>query len=154
MLRFLDCIESLAEVPDEISLYIPLTGCQIRCAECNSKWLWEFTGDELSTDKLSQLIADHKGITCICIGGGHDYDALNELFNYIKHNTDIKTCWYTGLNYIPKSLDLNALDFIKIGPYISEYGGLDSRDTNQKFFSINHNNSNALENITFKFWKI
>ena len=154
MLRFLDCIESFAEVPDEISLYIPLTGCQIRCSECNSKWLWEFTGDELSIDRLSQLISDHKGITCICIGGGHDYSALNDLFSYTKQNTNIKTCWYTGLNYIPKSLDLNMLDYIKIGPYISEYGGLNCKETNQKFFVVHHDKSNMLENITFKFWKV
>ena len=46
------------------------------------------------------------------------------------------------------------LDYIKIGPYISEYGGLNCKETNQKFFVVHHDKSNMLENITFKFWKV
>lgn len=153
MLKYVDAIEGFIEVPSEINLCINFSGCQIKCKDCHSKYLWENSGTELTIDILKNLIDAHFGITCICFMGGYDYSYLNVLFAYTK-KCGLKTCWYTGLNYIPKSLDLNVLDYVKIGPFIKEYGPLNCKDTNQKFFVVNHDKSNALENITFKFWKV
>ena len=148
MLKYLSVIESFTEVPDEISLYIPLTGCRIRCPECNSKWLWEFTGEELTPVKFLELLQKHRGITCVCIGGGEgDMQNLNALFQVAKAYKK-KTCWYTGMDYIPDAINLKCLDYIKVGSYKGY--PLDNPKTNQKFYEVHQG---TLVNITYKFQK-
>ena len=134
MLKYKAYQQVFSEVPDEITLYIPLTNCTIRCPECNSKWLWKDDGYELNHSVLEDLIRKNEGITCVCIGGGEtDFFTLNSLFELIK-SYDLKTCWYTGLNKIPKEIDLRWLDFIKIGPF--EGIPINEESTNQRFFTI------------------
>ena len=60
---------------------------------------------------------------------------------------------------IPKEIDIKWFDYIKIGPYIQEKGGLDNPNTNQRFYakgSTLHKmdaNSEMLYDVTYKFWK-
>ena len=137
MLKYFRHSVSFTEVPDEMSVYIPLTGCKIRCKECNSKWLWEFSGTPLTPISLLEILRQYpKEITCICIGGGeNDLKALNSLFEFI-HSHRINTCWYTGLDTLPTEISLRNLDYVKIGSF-KEFPITDRR-TNQRFYKIVH----------------
>lgn len=136
MLKYVSVEETFSEVPDEWCLTISLSGCKIHCPDCHSKHLWEDIGEELKPVVLSSLLAQHQGVTCVCILGGEDHEALNELFSWVKNNTELKTCWYTGESDIPKDIMLCKLDYIKIGPYRKDLGGLDSPTTNQVLLKV------------------
>lgn len=154
MLKYLYCKEVFAEVPGEIALGISISGCLIHCNGCHSRELWEDKGTPLTVEELQRLLDAHKGITCLCIlGGEHDIDSLIELFMYAHKR--IKTAWYCGLDMIPEDKlgIMQYLDFIKLGHYDHELGGLDSSTTNQRFYQIEHqgNGSYYEHDITFKF---
>lgn len=148
MLKYLYCKEIFKEVPGEITLGISISGCQIRCVGCHSRDLWEDKGTSLTQECLEHLLKEHQGITCVCLfGGEHDIDSLIELFMYAHKR--VKTAWYCGLDRIPdnKKGILQYLDYLKLGHYDQELGGLDSLTTNQKLYLINNG---KLEDITFK----
>jgi hypothetical protein len=48
----------------------------------------------------------------------------------------VKTAWYCGLDRLPKNKKsiLQFLDFLKLGHYDQELGGLNSPSTNQRFY--------------------
>lgn len=139
MLKYLYAKEIFKEVPDEITLGISISGCNIRCKDCNQKELWENVGTPLDVNELTRLLKEHQGITCVLfLGGEHDLWTLSELLNHAHWR--IKTAWYCGLDSIPKEyLDIMYnLDYLKLGPYIKELGGLDSPTTNQRLYKIEH----------------
>lgn len=148
MLKYLYYKEIFKEIPSEISLGISISGCQIRCIGCHSRDLWEDKGIPLTQECLEHLLKEHQGITCLCLfGGEHDIDSLIELFIYAHKR--VKTAWYCGLDRIPdnKKGILQYLDYLKLGHYDQELGGLDSLTTNQKLYLVNNG---KLEDITFK----
>lgn len=155
MLKYIYCKEVFSEVPGEISLGISISGCTIHCQGCHSRELWEDKGTPLTIKELQSLLDKHQGITCICLlGGEHDIDSLIELFMYAHQR--VKTAWYCGLDMIPKDKIgiLKYLDFVKLGHYGQELGGLGSPLTNQQFYkveSISDNDSPKLTNITSLF---
>lgn len=137
MLKYLYCKEVFQEVPNEITLGISISGCRIRCVGCHSRDLWEDKGTPLTPQCLELLLKKHQGITCVCLfGGEHDIDSLIELFKFTKEHTSLKTAWYCGLDIIPDKYShiKQYLDFIKIGHYDMDLGGLDSPTTNQKLW--------------------
>ena len=139
MLKYLYCKEVFQEVPNEISLGISISGCTIRCRGCHSRELWEDKGTPLTVEEIEKLLQQHQGITCLLLmGGERDIDALIELFQYAHQR--IKTAWYCGLDMIPKDKRgiLQYLDFLKLGHYDSELGGLDSPTTNQRLYRLEH----------------
>lgn len=126
----------LQEVPGEISLGLGFSGCKLRCDGCHSKDLWdENYGQEFNASTLTNLINKYKGkLTCVCFFGGEwDPDLLK--FNEIAKSNKLKTCLYTGLDVPFGSSLFNEFDFIKVGPYKKELGGLRSKTTNQRFYS-------------------
>lgn len=133
-MKYYSYAETFSEVPDEISLYITISGCKIRCPDCNSKWLWEDRGVIITPNILLRLIEDHKGITCVCIGGGDNFIELNTLFKVIK-SKGLKSCWYTGYDKIPKEINLALLDYIKIGHFNGK--PLNNSETNQRMYKVN-----------------
>ena len=154
MLKYLYCKEVFAEVPREIALGISISGCLIHCNGCHSRELWKDKGTPLTVEELQRLLDAHKGITCLCIlGGEHDIDSLIELFMYAHKR--IKTAWYCGLDMIPEDKlgIMQYLDFIKLGHYDHELGGLDSSTTNQKFYQIEHQGDGSYyeHDLTFIF---
>lgn len=135
MLKYLYCREVFREIPSEITLGVSISGCRIRCAGCHSRELWEDKGTLLNIQSLETLLQEHKGITCLLLmGGEHNIDALIELFMYAHKR--VKTAWYCGLDLIPSNKKgiLDYLDFLKLGHYDQELGGLDSPTTNQKLY--------------------
>ena len=133
---------TFSEVPDEVALCISISGCTIHCQGCHSRELWEDNGIPLTIEELQRLLDKHRGITCLCLlGGERDMDSLTELFQYAYQR--VRTAWYCGLDSIPRNkLDiLQYLDWVKVGHYDQELGGLDSPATNQRFYKVDHKGS-------------
>ena len=139
MLKYLFVQELFREIPEEITLGISISGCQIHCVGCHSRELWEDRGRALNIESLHSLIDSHQGITCLLLlGGEHDIDSLIELFMHAHKR--IKTAWYCGLDMVPKDKIgiYQYLDWIKLGHFDMELGGLTSPTTNQKLYKIEH----------------
>ena len=154
MLKFKDVKVVFREIPDEITLAIGISGCPVRCPDCHSKYLWEDIGSELTITKLDHLITENTGVTCILFSGGDaDVNYLNNLAKYIKTKYNINVAWYSGKDYLPPEIELEYWDYIKLGPFIKERGGLGNPNTNQKLFKIHKlNNKWEIVNITSKLW--
>ena len=157
MLKYVDAKVVFAEIPDEITLAISISGCPCHCKGCHSAYLAEDIGEGLTPKAIDTLINNNKGITCICLMGG-DADPLyiDFIVEYIKnHYPELKTAWYSGKDTIYDKLDLQNFDYIKVGPYKEELGSLNNKTTNQKLYKIVHMSTgkNKLYDITYKFWK-
>lgn len=151
MLKYKDVLVGFQEVPDEISLCINLTNCPNNCIGCHSPYLSEDIGEELTIEELSKLILKNKGITCVCLmGGDNDPKQINILAKSIKTTYSYKVAWYSGSTNVSSEININNFDYIKLGPYIEEFGPLNNPNTNQIMYKIT---DNGLENITYKFWK-
>ena len=147
MLKYVDTKVTFLEIPDEITLCINISNCPCHCKGCHSPYLAEDIGEELTCEKLEELIQANTGITCIAFMGG-DSDPANIclLARYIKSfYQNIKVAWYSGRQELPKHFNLEPFNFIKLGPYIEELGPLNSETTNQRFYKI--------DDITYKFIK-
>jgi len=154
MLKYLNYDIVMAEVPDEITLAINLTNCPYHCKGCHSPELREDIGEELTADRLHEMIDSNKGITCIAfMGGNSDYESLLRLFYSVKLRSDYpyKVAWYSGSKQLPKK-GYEVIDYLKIGPYIESKGPLNNPSTNQRMYQIIHHDlSNNLVDITYKF---
>lgn len=145
-----------AEVPDEISLAFNVSGCIHHCDGCHSQYLWEDRGEDLATD-ISKIIEKNKDlISCVCfMGGDQNMEELADLCLLIKQNYKLKTCIYSGLDSpIPfaEMISGGILDYLKVGRYMKEFGGLSSEKTNQKIYKItfDENGVSHLNDITFR----
>ena len=151
MIKYTNAEVVFQEIPDEITLAINLSNCPFRCEECHSPELRKDIGTELTFNKLSELIKSNSGISCICfMGGDSEPDTIVVLAEFVKAKyPNLKVGWYSGQSVFPHH-SLEAFDYIKIGPYIKEKGGLDNPNTNQKFYKIKNK---QLIDLTYKFWK-
>lgn len=142
----------LEEVPDEISLAINVSGCLYRCEGCHSAYLWDYIGNYLEDD-IEKLIDKYKDyITCVCLmGGDHNIIELYKVCKLIKNKYGLKVCIYSGHDtgdIFSTFIADGILDYLKIGPYISKLGGLNSPITNQRMFKIE---DGIMKDITKKF---
>ena len=147
------------EIPGEVTLALNLSSCPCHCPGCHSPHLAEDIGEPLTTELLNDLTNRYKGlITCVAfMGGDADPMYVAQMAEYIKstdrsadrtQSTDLKTAWYSGRTIFPK--DPKALDYVKLGPYIEELGGLKSEKTNQRLYK---RVGDGWEDITSSFWK-
>ena len=137
MLKYLYKSIVFQEIPDETSLALAISGCQIRCEGCHSRELWEDRGTPLTVEHVLDLIEQNKGITCLLLlGGERDLDSLSEIFK--QASTKVKTAWYCGLDLVPKGKEsiLSHLNYLKLGHYDHEFGGLDCPTTNQHLYRL------------------
>ena len=146
----------LGEVPDEVSLAFVMTGCPHRCSKCHSMELWEEKGKELDLSHLIAELDNSEGITCVVFMGGEWYPwQLYLALGYCQHK-GFKTALYTGKELeefkweITASL-LDVLDYLKVGPYKEELGGLQCKTTNQRMYKVEQDGN--LTDITYKFWR-
>lgn len=138
LLRYANYSITFQEVPNEISLVLNITGCTHHCDGCHSDYLAQEFGNYVDDD-LPALLDRYKGmITCVCfMGGDQAIDNLREWLERIKEEYDLKTCVYSGTDDIDTFDNcLDYLDYLKIGPYRKELGGLDNPNTNQKFYIV------------------
>lgn len=153
MLKYVETAVTFSEIPDEITLCINISNCPCHCKGCHSSYLAEDIGDPLNKTALSKLLENNKGVSCVSfMGGDNDPISIAALASWIKTHTDLKVAWYSGrqeLNNIVEK-QLKWFDYIKLGPYIEEYGPLNSKTTNQRLYEVK---DNKLHDITYKLWK-
>ena len=152
MLKYVNTMVTFSEVPDEISLCIEISNCPCHCKNCHSSYLVQDIGTELTFNEVRKLIKKNSGISCIALmGGDAEPNKINALASFIiNHYSSIKVAWYSGRQELSNSIDLSNFDYIKLGPYKEEFGPLNSRTTNQRFYKVS---DGELINITSKFWK-
>lgn len=150
-MKYVDEKEVFAEIPDEITLAVSISGCPIHCPGCHSQYLWADVGEPLTTEALSSMLQSHVGITCLCLmGGDQDPAEIDRLAGWVKENFDVHTAWYSGRNELPKEIHLAHFDYLKTGPYDDACGPLNVRTTNQRLYRVE---SGKLTDITHRFWK-
>lgn len=163
MIKYTDAKVVFAEIPDEITLAINISGCPIKCPDCHSKYLWEDIGESLDRDSLYNLIKCNDGITCVAfMGGDANVEYLQSLFYWVRTRyPHLKIAWYSGVERHLLSSDIRYLDYIKLGPFIKEKGPINSKTTNQRMYEISHSGKFSIKysdvcgikDITSKFWK-
>ena len=145
------------EVPGEVTLALNLSGCPNLCPGCHSPHLREQTGEPLDDELLDGLLTRYGGsVTCVAFMGGDGEPAeVNRLAARVRSyitsaepvsevqttsksadNTPKKVAWYSGRGELSPEVSLDNLDFVKLGPYDPERGGLDSTGTNQRFWRV------------------
>ena len=152
------------EIPDEVTLAIEITNCPGMCEGCHSPWLREDIGEKLTVGRLSDLIDQNKGITCICfMGEGKDPEALKSLaFSiHLRNDFPYKVALYSGRDEVEQDYD-RFFDYIKVGPYIPSRGPLNKDTTNQRLYEVewlydkddmaNGTIKTRRHDITYKFW--
>lgn len=152
MIKYTGYAITFEEVPDEVSLCITISNCPFMCDGCHSPELRENIGGILKDD-MKKLLDIYKGrITCVCfMGDGQkdDYNELCRLFDMCR-NAGLKVAQYSGYNFIN---DKYVLDYIKIGPYMKDKGGLAKPTTNQRMYRYNKE-TNEYDDITYRFHRI
>jgi len=97
-------------------------------------------GELLTENVLDELLEKYgNAITCICFMGGDIAPLEVEKLSVYLHNRtngQIKTGWYSGKKELPFGCSPDHFNYIKLGPYIERFGGLDSPTTNQRFYRI------------------
>lgn len=151
-MKYLNTFIAFQEFPNEVTLAFNISGCKIHCKDCHSKFLWEDKGTELTLENIDKELTNiNSAITCLGFMGDPDRLALNDLIKQVKSKYNYKIGLYSGYDNI-NSLDINLYDYIKIGKFIKERGGLNNKNTNQVMYEINHNYKFPLMNdITYKF---
>ena len=137
------------EHPNYISMTYMFSGCQIKCRGCHTIEYCNPNFGELFTDEM--LIKDLESNigyiqNIVFLGGEWKEDRLIELCK-IVNRFGMKRTLYTGSEDVSINLK-NNLDYLKIGPYVEELGGLSASTTNQKMYNLETG-----ENITSIFWK-
>lgn len=135
-----------SEVPGELALALNISGCPFSCTDCHTPELQNNVGLALTEELFLELLDENKGISVVCFMGGDTHkEELVGLLSLAKSN-GLKTCLYTGAQYVHPTV-LKLLDFLKVGKYISELGGLGSISTNQRFYYLK---TGELWNYKFK----
>lgn len=125
------------EVPGEVTLALNITNCPFHCPGCHSPHLWEDTGEILDETELIRLIDLYRGeITCVCFMGGDADPAMVAKLAQIARAEGVKTAWYSGRQELPDVAPSSIWDYVKLGPYREDLGGLRSRNTNQRFYQV------------------
>ena len=151
MLKYVDTKVTFSEVPDEISLCINISNCPCHCKNCHSSYLAQDIGTELTFNEVRKLIKKNSGISCIVfMGGDSEPKRIDALASFVTNHYQLKVAWYSGRQELSNHIDLCNFDYIKLGPYKEEFGPLNSKTTNQRFYKVS---DGELVNITSKFWK-
>lgn len=153
MLKYVNTGIVFQEIPDEVTFAINISRCPCHCPGCHSQYLAEDIGDPLTSEVLDRFIEEYgNDITCIAfMGGDAEPEYINKLAYYIHTKyPQLKVAWYSGRTTISSQINLDNFDYIKVGPYISYLGPLNSKTTNQKLYRLK---TGELEDITSYFWK-
>jgi len=143
----------IEEIPDEVTLAVDISNCQGNCVGCHSPFLRTDIGEELTNERIDSLIDSNYGATCfLFLGEGRDHDALMRLADHVR-SRGLKPALYSGRKAVEEDL-FRTFDFVKVGPYIPEYGPLNKKTTNQRLYKVCHLGDGKVEkeDITFRFW--
>jgi len=164
MLKYVDTMVTFSEVPDEVTLCVNISNCQNHCKGCHSPYLLKNIGSLLDFKAIDGLIKENDGITCFCfMGEGKGLTDILHLAGYIRNEYGLKTALYSGREDVPEDAVWHILDYVKIGPYMEEFGPLNKETTNQRLYErvsnseeeveINEKKRKHWKDITYKFWK-
>ena len=162
MLKYVNTDVVFQEIPNETTLAINISNCPCHCKGCHSSYLAGDLGTELTAHSLLELLKKNKGITCVAMMGGDSEPQEVEYFSELVRNiAGLRYAWYSGRQELPKNIDISKFNYIKLGPYIEELGGLKSPTTNQRLYEVKMckeldekgNPIYGLEDITEVFWK-
>ena len=154
MVRFYNFDIVFAEIPDEVTLAINITGCPYRCPGCHSPHLQTDCGDMLDDSAFQALLERYgAGITCVCFMGGdadpHEIARLSDKVRELR--PALRTGWYSGRDTLPEGIDAATFDYVKLGGYVQTYGGLDSPTTNQRMYAVSRDGT--MTDVTARFRK-
>ena len=137
----------MQEVPCERAICISAYGCPLKCKGCS--WKDENKSREFTLDDLNKILNKYKNglASCICFLGG---EWNPDFIHYVKlcKKEGYKTCLYTGLDTYNDPEIIKHLDYLKTGHWDELKGGLDSKETNQKFMNVKTN-----ESMNKYFWR-
>ncbi len=130
----------LQEVPGEISLCFSISGCPLRCDGCHSPTLWKVgVGNLLTAKWFSDILDQYDNLaTCVVFMGGEWHQTEIVCLLKLARAKKYKTCLYTGEEKVAREI-LEQLTWIKTGKWIESRGGLESKNTNQRFIEIKTN---------------
>ena len=98
------------------------------------------------TSYKSYYIKTNQYSNCVLfLGEGNDIDGLIRLSDYIRTKFNVETAIYSGRDSVEDCI-FEHFDYVKVGSYQADLGGLNKRTTNQRLYY--HKND-----ITYKFWK-
>lgn len=143
MLMYVECAVSPLEIPNEICLCIYISGCQNSCQECHYPELQSCEyGDPLGDEFIDIMDAYQQQITGVCFMGEGDLssESRKEFLAFAKEikGRGLKTALYSGRDVEIEEW-MNIFDYIKLGSYIKERGGLTCRTTNQVLYKVSVN---------------
>lgn len=128
---------TFTEIPDEIAVYFEVGNCECRCKGCHSEYLWGDTGAKWMDAEDMLAYAERQAVadTIVLMGGLHN-GVLKEdiLYDFVVpfQLEGYKVGIYTGEEEAPNWC--YDLDYLKVGAYKEELGGLDKETTNQRFY--------------------
>lgn len=140
-MKYIDTQITFREVPDMVCRCFSISNCGGKCKNCHSPELKKDIGTELTDEILLSYLTNDKGtVDCfVFLGDGGDNIRMRDILELCKEY-GYKTCIYLGRNTISITY-LRYLDYVKLGPYIEELGGLDNPNTNQIMFEIKNINN-------------
>ena len=140
---------TLAEIPGEVAVFFEIGNCKLRCKGCHSEWLRTRLAEVHWTDIEEMLqyviIEKARGATAIVLMGGTTNGIpLPDLEEAIRRLAKLLPVGiYSGAavnSTITKFLkEIPSLTWIKAGEYREELGGLNSVNTNQRFYARTEN---------------
>ena len=150
MLKYHNYAIVFQEIPDEVTLAVNLTNCPHRCVGCHSPHLREDIGEVLNEKAMDSLLKKYgKQITCVCfMGGDGQAQDVETMARHLRQHSSLKVAWYSGNTTLPRNAQL--FDYVKIGGYQANLGGLRSRTTNQRLYR--YVNGKTVD-ITERFWR-
>ena len=152
MIRYHNFDVVFAEIPDETTLAINLTGCPNRCPGCHSPHLCSDSGRVLDEEELAALLRRYgRAVTCVCfMGGDADPEGVARLAGFIRREWPrLHVGWYSGRPQLPGGFIPEAFDYVKLGPWIEARGPLTAPTTNQRLYRVSPDGT--MSDITERF---
>ena len=138
----------LEEIPDRVSLAVEISNCRGTCVGCHSPFLRKDIGRELTNEIIDELVHSNFGVNCfLFLGEGRDPEALLDLADHVR-SLGLEVAVYSGRELV-EDIFWDHFDYIKLGPYVSEFGPLNDPSTNQRLYRIREGRP---EDITSRFW--
>ena len=137
----------LEEIPHRVSLAVEISNCRGNCIGCHSPFLKKDLGDELTAEAVEKLLKTNFGVNCfLFLGEGNDPEALKAIPYYLRSShPELELALYSGRESVEDEL-FEIFDFVKVGPYIKEFGPLNEKTTNQRLYYHR-------ADITSSFWR-
>ena len=137
----------LEEIPHRVSLAVEISNCRGNCIGCHSPFLKKDLGDELTAEVVEKLLKTNFGVNCfLFLGEGNDPEALKAIASYLRSShPELELALYSGRESVEDEL-FEIFDFVKVGPYIKEFGPLNEKTTNQRLYYHR-------ADITSSFWR-